>query len=38
MAIKADARDPIDAVYGILKLDRPVDEIIDEMRGGPADL
>jgi len=38
VAIKADVRDPIDAVYGILKLDRPVDEIIDEMRGGPADL
>lgn len=38
IAVKAADRDPIDAVYGILKLDRPVDELIDEMRGGPADL
>ncbi len=24
---------PVDQVYGILKLDRPVDELLDEMRG-----
>ncbi len=29
-------RDPADAVWGILKLDRPVDELLDEMRGGVA--
>lgn len=30
-------RDPADAVWGILKLDRPVDELLDEMRGGVAE-
>ncbi len=25
--------DPVDRVYGALELDRPVDELIDEMRG-----
>ncbi|HEX3694323.1 MAG TPA: AbrB/MazE/SpoVT family DNA-binding domain-containing protein [Polyangia bacterium] len=29
----ARERHPIDAVYGILKLDRSVDAIVDEMRG-----
>ncbi len=24
---------PVDAVFGTLKLDRPVDELVDEMRG-----
>lgn len=33
---KADDRDPIDRVYGILSLDVSVDEFIDELRG-PAD-
>ena len=37
LARKALDRDPVDAVYGTLKLDRSVDEMIDEMRGGPAD-
>ena len=27
------AREPVDRVYGTLQLDRPVDAIIDEMRG-----
>jgi len=30
---KQKNRDAIDELYGILKLDRPTDEIIDEMRG-----
>lgn len=37
LARKALERDPVDALYGSLKLDRSVDEMIDEMRGGPAD-
>ncbi len=37
VAVKTLERDPVDAVYGTLKLDRSVDELIDEMRGGPAD-
>ncbi|HSJ51726.1 MAG TPA: AbrB/MazE/SpoVT family DNA-binding domain-containing protein [Actinomycetota bacterium] len=28
-------RDPIDALYGSLKLPASVDELMDEMRGGP---
>lgn len=29
---------PVDRVFGSLRLDRPVDELIDEMRGpGPGD-
>jgi antitoxin PrlF len=27
------ARHPVDAIYGTLRLDRSVDELIDEMRG-----
>jgi len=30
---KQQSRDAIDELYGILKLDRSTDEIIDEMRG-----
>jgi AbrB family looped-hinge helix DNA binding protein len=30
--------DRLASVYGSLKLPAPVDELIDEMRGGPADL
>jgi len=30
---KRKSRDAIDELYGILKLDRSTDEIIDEMRG-----
>ena len=30
---KADSRDPVDAVYGILKLDRPTDRLMAELRG-----
>ena len=37
LARKALERDPVDALYGSLRLDRPVDDLIDEMRGGPAD-
>ena len=36
VARKVVDRDPIDAVYGILDLPKPVDELIEEMRG-PAD-
>lgn len=31
--MKAGARDPVDAVYGILKLKKPTDQIITELRG-----
>lgn len=27
------ARHPVDEVFGILKLERPVDDLLDEMRG-----
>jgi antitoxin PrlF len=27
--------DPVDSVYGILKLDRSTDELLEELRGGP---
>jgi antitoxin PrlF len=37
IAVKAVAQDPVDRVYGILKLDVPIDELIDDLRGGPAD-
>ncbi len=30
---KADARDPVDAVYGILKLNKPTNRIMTELRG-----
>ena len=30
---KADARDPVDAVYGMLKLGRPTDRIMTQLRG-----
>lgn len=33
VASKRLAQDPVDAVYGILALDRPTDELIDELRG-----
>ena len=33
IAVKTVARDPVDEVYGILKLNRPTDELIAEMRG-----
>ena len=32
---KAAPNDPVDAVNGILKLDRPVDELIERLRGEP---
>jgi hypothetical protein len=35
IARKVVARDPVAAVWGILKVDRSVDELIDEMRGPP---
>ena len=42
VAAKAPAADPVASVYGILKLGRPTDEILTEMRGpaheGPAPL
>jgi antitoxin PrlF len=33
VAVKTLERDPVDAVYGILKLGRSTDELITEMRG-----
>ncbi len=30
---KAEPRDAVDEVYGILKLDRPTDRLIEELRG-----
>jgi AbrB family looped-hinge helix DNA binding protein len=39
VAAKAPVADPVASVYGILKLGRPTDEVITELRGpaGPAD-
>ncbi|MBA2273248.1 MAG: AbrB/MazE/SpoVT family DNA-binding domain-containing protein [Actinobacteria bacterium] len=34
VATKVSARDPVDAVYGVLKLNRPTDELLAELRGG----
>ncbi|MBA3630485.1 MAG: AbrB/MazE/SpoVT family DNA-binding domain-containing protein [Actinobacteria bacterium] len=34
IATKVSARDPVDAVYGVLKLNRPTDELLAELRGG----
>lgn len=34
VATKVSARDPVDAVYGVLKLNRPTDELLEELRGG----
>lgn len=34
VATKVTTRDPVDAVYGLLKLNRPTDELIEELRGG----
>jgi bifunctional DNA-binding transcriptional regulator/antitoxin component of YhaV-PrlF toxin-antitoxin module len=36
VAAKTSARDPVAGVYGILKLGRPTDELIRELRGGTA--
>jgi AbrB family looped-hinge helix DNA binding protein len=33
VARKVSEQDPVDAVYGILKIGRPTDELITEMRG-----
>jgi AbrB family looped-hinge helix DNA binding protein len=33
VARKADVRNPVDAVYGLLDLRRPTDELLDELRG-----
>ena len=35
---KRPDRDRLAELYGSLKLPAPVDQLIDEMRGGPADL
>jgi AbrB family looped-hinge helix DNA binding protein len=35
VATKAMARDPVDAVYGILELDRRTDQFVRELRGEP---
>ncbi len=35
VATKATAEDPVDAVYGILRLGRSTDEIVEEYRGRP---
>ncbi len=37
VARKVTERDPVDAVYGILRLPASVDQLIEEMRG-PADI
>jgi AbrB family looped-hinge helix DNA binding protein len=34
VATKVSARDPVDAAYGVLKLNRPTDELLAELRGG----
>ncbi len=34
VATKVSVRDPVDAVYGVLKLNRPTDELLAELRGG----
>ncbi|MGZ6258900.1 MAG: AbrB/MazE/SpoVT family DNA-binding domain-containing protein [Candidatus Limnocylindrales bacterium] len=37
IASKAQAQDPVDALYGIIKLDRPTDRLIEQLRGpGPG--
>lgn len=37
VAAKADSRDPVEEVFGILQLDRPTDELLAILRGrGPA--
>jgi AbrB family looped-hinge helix DNA binding protein len=36
VATKVIARDPIDAIYGVLTLPAPTDRLLDELRGGPA--
>jgi antitoxin PrlF len=33
VARKAERRDPVDAVYGMLDLSRPTDELVDDLRG-----
>ena len=33
VARKASPTDPVDAVYGIVTLDRPVDDLLAELRG-----
>jgi AbrB family looped-hinge helix DNA binding protein len=35
IATKTSVEDPVDALYGVLKLDRSPDEIIEELRGRP---
>ncbi len=35
VATKVSPEDPVDAVYGIAKLDRSTDEFIRELRGDP---
>lgn len=35
VATKSSAQDPVDAVYGILKLGRSTDRLISELRGKP---
>ncbi len=35
---KADARDPVDAVYGMLKLGRPTDHLMAQLRGNAPHL
>lgn len=37
VAAKADSRDPVEEVFGILQLDRPTDELVAILRGrGPV--
>ncbi len=37
VAVKQQRRAPLDSVYGILRIERPTDELITELRG-PAEL
>lgn len=37
VARKAEVRDPVDAVYGMLDLSRSTDDLLDDLRG-PGDL
>jgi AbrB family looped-hinge helix DNA binding protein len=35
VATKVAGRDPVDTVYGVLKLPRPTDELLRQLRGEP---
>lgn len=35
VATKANASDPVASVFGVLRLDRPTDDVVAELRGAP---